>query len=347
MSKKKLAQAIGVCTLAISIIVVITILPSCVAPASIAIVVTNQCANLATTSLTAQGEVTDNGGATITRRGFYYDTGPLYGLEFDGIDDLVTLPAGSRPTGAFTLTIWCKPADWEHAEWSTLFGGKGVRPYKDGLSGITITRSTDKLYFDVADEANQARRNISPLINNIAPEGEWSFIVLTNSGSAEVGGLKLYRNSAVLIGSTIGAAKVRWLDNYIELGGCAAWPKDDFKGIIGEVRIYDRELSTTEIKTLYKGQAVTGNLRAYWKLDEGSGNTTSDSSGNGNNGSLVNGPVWFIGGDIVDETGNFATGTYSLDITSLESDAWYRIMAFAENKAGRGYGKVVGCKTLE
>jgi hypothetical protein len=57
--------------------------------------------------------------------------------------------------------------------------------------------------------------------------------------------------------------------------------------------------------------------------------------------------VWFIGGDIVDETGNFGTGTYSLAITDLEPDTWYRIMAFAENELGIGCGDVVTCKTLK
>ncbi|MBI3231684.1 MAG: fibronectin type III domain-containing protein [Candidatus Doudnabacteria bacterium] len=33
----------------------------------------------------------------------------------------------------------------------------------------------------------------------------------------------------------------------------------------------------------------------YWKLDDASGTTTADSSGNGNNGSLTNGPVWTTG----------------------------------------------------
>jgi len=350
MSKKKLAKIIGVCTIAISIIVVITILPSCdSATPSKPILVTNQCTNITTTSLKAQGEVTDAGGG-ITRRGFYYDTGPFYGLEFDGINDRVVLPEGSRPTGAFTLAIWCKPTDWEHATYPMLFGGRGLRLYEDGLSGITITRyydagtATDRLYFDVADEANEERRIINPLISNIAPAGEWSFIVLTNSGVAEAGGLKLYRNSAVPVGNTTGAATVRWLDNYCRLGNNSTeWA---YKGIVGEVRIYDRALDATEIQTLYNGQDVTGNLRGFWKLDEGLGDIAYDSSGNNNHGSLINGPVWFIGGDIVDETGNFGTGTYSLDITDLEPDTSYWIRAFGENESGIGYGNVVSGKTL-
>jgi Concanavalin A-like lectin/glucanases superfamily/Chitobiase/beta-hexosaminidase C-terminal domain/Family of unknown function (DUF6298) len=36
-------------------------------------------------------------------------------------------------------------------------------------------------------------------------------------------------------------------------------------------------------------------LVAYWKFDEGSGTTTADASGNGNSGTLVNGPVWSAG----------------------------------------------------
>ena len=36
-------------------------------------------------------------------------------------------------------------------------------------------------------------------------------------------------------------------------------------------------------------------LVAYWKFDEGSGTTVADSSGNGNTGTLVNGPLWTAG----------------------------------------------------
>ena len=37
------------------------------------------------------------------------------------------------------------------------------------------------------------------------------------------------------------------------------------------------------------------NLVAYWKFDEGSGTTAADSSGNGNTGTLINGPLWTAG----------------------------------------------------
>ncbi|MEM2117907.1 MAG: LamG-like jellyroll fold domain-containing protein [Candidatus Bathyarchaeia archaeon] len=46
--------------------------------------------------------------------------------------------------------------------------------------------------------------------------------------------------------------------------------------------------------SLLAKSATTG-LVGYWKFDEGSGNTVADSSGNGNTGTLYNGPKWVDG----------------------------------------------------
>ncbi len=42
-------------------------------------------------------------------------------------------------------------------------------------------------------------------------------------------------------------------------------------------------------------QSISTGLQGHWKLDEGSGTTASDSSGNGNDGTLTNGPTWVSG----------------------------------------------------
>jgi hypothetical protein len=39
----------------------------------------------------------------------------------------------------------------------------------------------------------------------------------------------------------------------------------------------------------------SGGLVSYWKFDDGSGTTATDSSGNNNNGTLINGPMWDTG----------------------------------------------------
>jgi len=71
MSKKKLARAIGVCAIAIMIIVVVTILPSCGSP----------------------------------------PTPPTYGLEFDGVDDYIEIPhdASLDDFDELSITLWMYP----------------------------------------------------------------------------------------------------------------------------------------------------------------------------------------------------------------------------------------------
>lgn len=47
---------------------------------------------------------------------------------------------------------------------------------------------------------------------------------------------------------------------------------------------------------IWRAKIITpSNLVGYWKFDEGSGNSASDSSGNGNTGTLVNAPQWVSG----------------------------------------------------
>jgi len=67
---------------------------------------------------------------------------------------------------------------------------------------------------------------------------------------------------------------------------------DSFQGgTIDEVQIWNRSLSADEIKELYRN----GTVAAIWHFDEGSGTTAYDSSGNGNSGTLINGPAWVAG----------------------------------------------------
>jgi len=64
-------------------------------------------------------------------------------------------------------------------------------------------------------------------------------------------------------------------------------------GLIKEVRIYNRALSASEVEDLYNnpGQVSTDGLVGYWPLNEGSGNTATDKSGNGNDGT-IHGATW-------------------------------------------------------
>jgi hypothetical protein len=71
-------------------------------------------------------------------------------------------------------------------------------------------------------------------------------------------------------------------------------------GTLDDIRTYNRALSAADVLALYNttggesGDTSTG-LVGWWKLDDGSGTSASDSSGSGNTGTLQNSPTWTFG----------------------------------------------------
>lgn len=110
-----------------------------------------------------------------------------------------------------------------------------------------------------------------------------------------------------------------------------------FNGNIDEARVYNRALSPAEVGKLYDW--APGPV-AHWKLDEKTGTTATDLSGNGNNGALTNGPTWTQGkvGGAVNFDGNndviiAGTGT-SLQIgpkVDYTVEAWVKYSNNATN----------------
>ena len=54
-------------------------------------------------------------------------------------------------------------------------------------------------------------------------------------------------------------------------------------------------LANPNVIPLVKGQLSNQGLVGYWKFDKGSGTVAIDASGNNNNGSIQNHPVWVNG----------------------------------------------------
>lgn len=95
----------------------------------------------------------------------------------------------------------------------------------------------------------------------------------------------------------------------------------------------------------------TTGLQGYWKFNEGTGMTAADSSGNGNNGTFVGGPVWeagkrasalrFNGTDAVgmgdDLDFEFPTPTSQFSIA-----AWINPSSFANTGSGIGIRTIAG-----
>jgi hypothetical protein len=69
-----------------------------------------------------------------------------------------------------------------------------------------------------------------------------------------------------------------------------------FNGQLDEVTLWSRALTATEVNVAmkFKRTGAEPDLLGYWPLDEGAGDTTTDATGHGHDGSLLNGPAWVI-----------------------------------------------------
>ncbi len=62
--------------------------------------------------------------------------------------------------------------------------------------------------------------------------------------------------------------------------------------MMGQVRLWNKALTQAEIQSNMGGPvAVSSNLTGYWKMDEGEGDVVHDSSGNGNDATVVTGKI--------------------------------------------------------
>ncbi|MEE9412742.1 MAG: LamG-like jellyroll fold domain-containing protein, partial [Methylococcales bacterium] len=80
----------------------------------------------------------------------------------------------------------------------------------------------------------------------------------------------------------------------------------------------DGELTTNaQVTITVNATTGSGDLLGYWMLDDGSGTVASDSSGNGNNGTLTNGPIW-NGSELVFDGENDYVNLGTLDVSGSE-----------------------------
>lgn len=104
----------------------------------------------------------------------------------------------------------------------------------------------------------------------------WHHIVVTDDGTTS----RLYHNGTQVDTS---ASRVDFSVNSFGAAGGMYY----FHGLIDDYRLYNRVLTADEVAELYRG--INSGLIGYWRLDEVSGTSAADSSGNGNTGTMNGG----------------------------------------------------------
>ena len=242
--------------------------------------------------VTGKGNTATVSGATWTSAGKFGGA-----LTFDGANDIVTVPDAAclDLTGGMTLEAWVYPINSLSA-WRSV-----IMKEQPGNCIYYLYANTD-----YTGPATGVFIGSEKMLSGgqMIPLNAWTHLAATYDGASQ----KIYVNG-VLLTSRAQTGSILTSTGKLSIGGNTVWG-ENFCGRIDEVRVYNRALQATEIKT-DMGQALgtltptptptptplplnTG-LVASYNFNEGSGSTLLDRSGNGNNGVLTSGVTWTTG----------------------------------------------------
>ncbi len=227
-------------------------------------------------------------------------------LQFDGTNDYVTFgPAPSLGSASFTIETWFQRTG---AGVGTNTGSSGIasaiplmtkgRAESEGSTVdmnyfMGIDSATGKLVADFEDMATGANHPVSGV--TVISSNSWHHAAATYDGTT----WRLYLDGN--LETTLAVSQTPRFDSiqHAALGtamnstGVAA---GFFQGVLDESRVWNYARTQTEIQNSLHSEvtSVTG-LIGRWSLNEGAGTIANDSSGNGLNGTLTNGPAWVAG----------------------------------------------------
>ena len=157
-------------------------------------------------------------------------------LSFDGTSAWVAIPpsASLSLTNGMTLEAWVRPTAATGWRSVILKEGTGILSYAL-YSANDASRPGGFVHNGSAD--------VSVLGTAAVPLNAWTHLGVTYDGSA----LRFYTNG-VLVKTVTGVSSIATTTGGLKIGGNSVWG-EYFKGLIDDVRIYNRALSAAEMQT--------------------------------------------------------------------------------------------------
>ncbi|HMC20901.1 MAG TPA: LamG domain-containing protein, partial [Thermoanaerobaculia bacterium] len=204
-------------------------------------------------------------------------------LSFDGVEDLVTVPhSSSLSLQTLTVEAWMKIDDPNFQRAPLVSKGSDFGNYTLAVRGDAGLSPRNVEYVHQTASGNFSCCSVNP---GPLSFGVWTHVAATFSG----GVARVYVNGAFVATASGGPPPVE-NNAALTLGRAvfASVPSQFVKGLIDEVRVWNIVRSDAEIAQNYNKSIspATAGLVAYWKFDEGEGQTVTDSTAFGNNGTL-------------------------------------------------------------
>lgn len=236
-------------------------------------------------------------------------------VSFNGSNE-ITASDALLPTGDRTIAMWIYPSAAQD---------KAVLGYGTLSSGAMF----DVMLYGGKFCVHWFGNSCDEFSNTGYTAGRWQFLVLTMTS----GTISIYIDGTFK--SSYGAGISTTRAGVLHIGNGAYSSYNYFTGALDELRIYNRVISATEITSLYASSVLqfkngAQGLVGYWPFNEGTGTVAIDKTGQGNDGTLTNGPTWVTGKygkavsfDGTDDYVSVATEpAYTAGATSIGASLW-------------------------
>jgi uncharacterized delta-60 repeat protein len=230
-------------------------------------------------------------------------------INFDGVDDYVALGNLDFASADYTIEGWFNLSGPLGSTYEIVSAEQ-----TNGITGISIDIGTDnKLRFLHRNPPGNSG-GVSLFSSQDVTTNKWYHIACVKTGTT----LQMYING--VLENTVTDASVTNLAiaPITNIGYLNSFAPRNFNGVMDEFSFYNTALTQTEIRDWMCKKVTTfhpkyNNLVAYYRFDEGIGNTSFNLKGSGTNGTLMNSPLWVTSGAAI---GNASAYNYAVTPTA-------------------------------
>ncbi|MFH0895707.1 MAG: LamG-like jellyroll fold domain-containing protein [Bacteroidota bacterium] len=204
-----------------------------------------------------------------------------FALDLDAVNDKIGVANSTsiNPSAALTVEAWINADLWKSSVWAGTIVGKQAT-------------SPDRGYCLTAGEGGKAEFTVS--IGGIWVSATTPAVMGLNSwyhvaGVFDGSTIKVYINGELQV-SNPAVGVISTSSNTMYIGENPTWTGRYFDGTVDEVRIWNVARTQSEIQTNFIAELTlpqTG-LVAYYKMNENTGTSVGDATGNGNTGTMLN-----------------------------------------------------------
>ena len=209
-------------------------------------------------------------------------------LELDGVDDRVNCGNDSslQPTDEFSVSAWFKTAVVGDSGHNFIYSKLYFRTF--------ILANSGRIRFDVFKTSGSYTGLLTPSGTSYS-DGNWHHIVTTFKKS-DTTRQKIYIDGALVASANGFNNDVYASSANFEIGVNSY--SNQMHGNIDEVAFWKTKLTLTDVQNIYNS-GVPNNLNdlstppiSWWRFEEGSGTTATDSGSGGNDGTINNGATY-------------------------------------------------------